>query len=166
MKKEIIIASALLLVGAGCSSGPQAPAPSPAQQPPAATTTPSVPTPAYQTWVHPTYGFSFQIPSGTVAKISKDGGVTFSSPSGTQYAVMIVMQEIPRVPLPDDKIDSVMLDGQTAKVYHDRDAKTGTEKIDKLITDIPNSENDMYLAVTQKYDAFINLSNIIKTWQW
>lgn len=85
--------------------------------------------------------FEIAYPLEWKIKVSGDN-VTFSAPDAKQEVVALVMQDIPRVALPDDLIE----DTYWGKLYHDTDAKTGTEKIDKLITDLPGSSKDFYLA--------------------
>lgn len=68
--------------------------------------------------------------------------VIFKSPDEKKEVVAIVQEDIPRVAL----VDKMIEDTRWGKLYHDKDPKTGTENIDKLITDIPGSKQDFYLA--------------------
>ena len=64
----------------------------------------------------------------------------------TEKVVIIRQKDIPRVALDKKFIENIVIDGISAKLYHDTDTKTGLEKIDKVIFDIPSSEDDFYTA--------------------
>lgn len=64
----------------------------------------------------------------------------------TKTAIIVTCQkDIPRPPLPEDKIETVKVASITAKLYHDASAKDGTP-IDKLIFRHPKKHIDVFIA--------------------
>lgn len=94
------------------------------------------------TYTNTTYGYALKYPADWQLKESQDG-TSFTKEEAS--IVVIIQPDIPRVPLPDDKIEQVMLDGVPATLYHDHSLKDGAA-VDKVITDWPESDNDIYLA--------------------
>lgn len=122
--------------------------------------TTTVPSPT----IHPT-------PTGaTLLYSNKDCGISLSYPnslqqiesslSGTILAsvttpsasvIIICQKDIPRVPLPPEKIETITFSGisggatVSAKLYHDASARDGTP-IDKLIFTNPNTGIDVFIG--------------------
>ncbi len=162
MKKLIVASLLIVLTGGGC-----APISKPPQQP---TQLPLKPLalPAKNVFVHPKFKFHFEIPAGVLAQIDKNGsGVKFvDAVDGVEYATLTVQAGIPGIALPDNKIEFIKLNGMAGHLFHDTDAKTGTQQIDKLIVDMPKSVETIYLAVPVEFGPKFNIKDVIKTWKW
>ncbi len=88
--------------------------------------------------------FMFTVPQPASCTVKEDkDGVVFTC--GSERVVMIRFPEIPRIPLPEDRIEDITVSELPAKLYHDTDQKTGADK-DIVILDIPNSVDDFYMA--------------------
>lgn len=112
--------------------------------PPAPVATPTQSVLSYQ---NDTCGIQFQYPN-TVNKLENTSGALFSDPTSTTSAVIVTCQEeIPRVPLPKDKMETVAIGTYSATLYHDASPKDGTP-IDKLIFTHPRLNLDVYIAGT------------------
>lgn len=60
--------------------------------------------------------------------------------------ITIIRQaDIPRRPLMPHLIETIQVSGVSAQLYHDQDQKTGNDQ-DIVIFDIPNSQDDLYIA--------------------
>ncbi len=167
MKKLLLIVSAtLLLIGSGCT--PETPAPvseSPKEnKPPQAAQAP-----ATETWVHPKFGFAFQIPLGVIAKVNPNGDyVNFidATKNGVAYALMIVQPDIPGIPLVENKVEKIKVDGVAGHLYHDTDQADGGN-VDKLIVDFPNGKNTVYISTPElPGQEMWDLKAIAKSWKW
>lgn len=93
-----------------------------------------------------TCGISFSYPN-TLTKVDiGNGGVTLVNTKTTGDTLVVVCQaEIPRVPLPPEKIDIVPIGSVSAQLFHDASQKDGTP-IDKLIFAHPGLQEDVYIA--------------------
>lgn len=121
------------------------------------------------TWVHPKYLFSFQLPLdiGTKFMYGSPDTIEFNDPA-TQawYGDMAIQSEIPEPPLTANKIEEVLVGGAKGKIFHDMDAQTGTEKVDKLMVLMPGTDKTVYLAVDGEKSGKMDLNIIVKTWKW
>lgn len=161
--RTFILLSAILAIGAGC-----APRKQDVVQEPQELRVKQLVKEEKNIFLHPKFKFRFEIQQGILAKIDKNGNdVLFvDAAEGTQYAKLIVQPGIPGLALPDNKVEFIKLDGKAGHLYHDTDAKTGAESIDKLIVDMPKSIQTVYMEVPAEFAAHINLKDVIKTWKW
>ncbi len=97
-------------------------------------------------------GVSYEYPNTLTAMESSGSGVILTNTQNPESSIVVVCQpEIPRVPLPPDKIEAITLKSATgtatisAKLYHDASAKDGTP-IDKLIFTHPKTGLDVFIA--------------------
>lgn len=167
-----ILLLALVITGAGCAKKTETPSQAsnpPAEQPKQEKNTPPPPPPAEApgTWVHPQYAFSFILPLGTSSKFQSMDSVEFVDPATQKvYATMVIQAGIPGIPLQENLIEEVMVDGVKGHIYHDTDAQTGTQKIDKLMVIMPGTDKTVYIAVpVANMDSF-DLKEAVKTWKW
>lgn len=165
---------ALVITGAGCAKKTETPAQDnskqAAQEQKPVDQKPAENLPATETagtWVHPQYEFSFTLPLGTSSKFKSMDSVDFVDPATQKvYANMAIQADIPGIPLPDSLIDEVMVDGVKGHIYHDTDAQTGKQKIDKLTVIMPGTNKTVYIAVpVENMDSF-DLKDAVKTWKW
>lgn len=173
MKFSLLITSLLLafvMVGAGCAKKPEQPSPQPQQQAAAEKQKPAPQqTETNGTWVHPSYEFSFSLPLGTSSKFpgANPDSVDFVDPATQKsYAVMAIQEGIPGIPLVENLIEGVMVDGVKGHIYHDTDAQTGTQKIDKLMVIMPGTVKTVYIAVPVENMDNFDLKDAVKTWKW
>jgi hypothetical protein len=140
-----VIAALLVGFNVGRSlSLSQVPIPSP---------TPDItPTPTLATLVGTSCGVTFQYPNTLTALSSTASGVILTDTKNPEGSIVVVcQQEIPKVPLSPENIESVTIQSATgtasvsAKLYHDASAKDGTP-IDKLIFTHPNTGLDVFIA--------------------
>lgn len=127
----------------------------PASTPKAITTTPTIkPTSVpitYTTYTDSVCDLSLQYPTNLQLLESTISGTILADPDNASGSVVIVcQQEIPRVPLPPEKIEPFVLIASnsasvSAKLYHDASAKDG-RLIDKLIFTHPRNGLDVYIA--------------------
>lgn len=87
---------------------------------------------------------TFQYPETFTKAETPDNNSIFTDASGHSI-VVLCQKDIPRVPLPDDKIGTVTIGSTTAKLYHDTSQKDGTP-VDKLIFTHPETGLDIYIA--------------------
>jgi hypothetical protein len=99
-----------------------------------------------------TCGVSFQYPNTLQALESSTSGMVLANTSNPTDSIIIVCQnEIPRVPLSEDLIESVVLRAATgsasisANLYHDASQNDGTP-VDKLIFTHPKTGLDVFIA--------------------
>lgn len=117
---------------------------------PATTITPTT-QPKLISYTNPVCGISLSIPDNLEKLESSTSGVMFINTVNTGQSIVIACQpEIPRVPLPPEKIETVQLiatDGGTfaATLYHDASPSDGTP-IDKLIFTHPTKNIDVFIA--------------------
>lgn len=91
-------------------------------------------------------GISVEYPSTFVKLDNPLGGAMLGNSENTKDIIAITCQEdIPRVPLAEDKIETVHIGSVSAKLYHDASAKDGTP-VDKLIFRHPKRKTDVYMA--------------------
>ena len=97
-------------------------------------------------------GVSFQYPSSMTAMEGSGSGVILANIAKPEESIVIVCQdEIPRVALPDNKIETKKILSATgtasvsAKLYHDASQKDGTP-MDKLIFTHPKTNQDVFIG--------------------
>lgn len=88
------------------------------------------------------------------------GGARIENPTTGEEIKIACQPDIPRIPLPPEKIENINLDGVAAKLYHDASAKDGSP-LDVVIGDVPGSGNDFYLA---GFGAIFN--DILTSFHW
>lgn len=109
-------------------------------------------TPTPTRLVGTTCGVTFEYPNTHQAMESTGSGVILTNIQNPENSIIIVCQEqIPRVPLTPDRIETVVLTAATgsasvsANLYHDASPKDGT-LIDKLIFTHPKTGQDVFIA--------------------
>lgn len=97
-------------------------------------------------------GVRFQYPSNLTAMEGSGSGMILANKTKPEESIVIVCQdEIPRVALPDEKIDVkkiLSVSGSasvSAKLYHDASQKDGTP-MDKLIFTHPKTNQDVFIG--------------------
>lgn len=177
MNKYLFVPATLLvfvIIGAGCAKKyPEVPS---EKNKPAEEQKNNSPTPmtaeenkTMGTWVHPTYEFSFTMPLDVGSKFmyASPDTIEFNDPATENwYGDMTIQPEIPEPALVANKIEEVMVDGVKGKIFHDMDAQTGTEKVDKLMVLMPGTNKIVYIAVDGEAGGKLNLKEMVKTWKW
>lgn len=161
MKKILLIASLVLLAGAGCSSQ----VPQETKQPELSDTAAA---PVVNIFEHTKFGFTFMIPLGVVAKMDANGNdVHFvDAVNGVERATMVVQPGIPDIPLAKNKIEKIVVDGIVGQLYHDTDQADGG-KVDKLIVDFPLGSNRVYISAPEiPGTTQVDVKAIAGTWNW
>lgn len=91
-------------------------------------------------------GISFEYPASFTKIDNPQGGAIFSAGADSNETIAVTCQkQIPRPPLPLDKIETMPIGTVSAKLYHDGSAKDGTP-IDKIIFTHPRTKLDVYIA--------------------
>lgn len=174
MSKSSFLIGVMLLVvvviGAGCPKKMETPSTPAVEEQKQADKKPAENKPVdatVSTWVHPQYEFSFMLPLGTSSKFQSMDSVEFVDPTTQKvYGTMMIQPEIPGIPLPESLIDEVMVDGVQGHIYHDTDAQTGKQKIDKLMVVMPGTNKTVYVAVPVEFKSKMDLKEVVKTWKW
>jgi hypothetical protein len=120
--------------------------------PKAMDTPPSVPTLKPNTYTNVQCGFTLEYPT-TLTKLEDASGsaVFVAGQADTQAFAVTCQNDIPRPPLPADKIEAKRLTNSlgtasvSARLYHDASRKDGTP-IDSLIFQSPTTGLDAYIA--------------------
>lgn len=102
-------------------------------------------------------GISFDYPANfTKQEATDSSGVIFSDSGDAKTMIILVCQkDIPRVPLPPEKIETMQIASISAKLYHDKSLKDGT-LIDKLIFYNPKVKLDVFFAgLGNAFDAAV-----------
>ena len=90
-------------------------------------------------------GISFSYPSG-LTKLEATSGAVFINPNQAQDSLAVTCQdEVPRPPLPAEKIEALTIASVAATLYHDATGADGTP-IDKLIFAHPTKGLDIFIA--------------------
>ena len=167
MKKLIVLAAAVVLLGAGCAQQvPQAEAP---EKDTAEVSDIKEKQQVMVTNVfeHPKFKFTFLIPLGVEGKEDAQGNINFVDVlSDEVFATMIVQPGIPGIALAPNKVEKIKVDGEPGHLYHDTDAKTGKIAIDKLIVDMPKSIQTVFISQPVANAAKFDIKEIVKTWNW
>lgn len=146
---SILAVVAALLVGIriGLTMRPPAPVAVSKVSPTASPTS----APTYTTYTDAACDVSLQYPTNLQILESTTSGTILADAKNPNGSIIILcQQDIPRVPLPPEKIESLVLTATnsasvSAKLYHDASAKDGTP-IDKLIFTHPRSGLDVFIA--------------------
>lgn len=141
--------SAALVVGVNIGKRVSAP---PAVLPALTTTPTGGPTPTPPLLQTLTYdslvcNVSFDYPDTFIKQETQaSASAIFIDPQNTTSMVIFTCQkDIPRPPLPPEKIETIQIASISAKLYHDTNAKDGSP-IDKLIFYNPKIRMDVFLA--------------------
>jgi hypothetical protein len=111
----------------------------------------AIPTVSRETFTDTSCGFSLTYGSEFTLMNSSSGSAILNFANDkTKSIIMACQNNIPRPPLPADKIESLTLYTTTgasvsAKLYHDQSQKDGTS-IDALIFTHPTSKLDVFIA--------------------
>jgi hypothetical protein len=125
----------------------------PAEKAATVTPTPAIsPTPTLAYLSYSTCGVSFEYPNSLTPMQSSSSGVILTNTTHPETSVVVVCQdEVPRVPLSPDKMESVVIRqasgsaSASATLYHDTSPK-GDTSIDKLIFTHPSTKLDVFVA--------------------
>lgn len=119
---------------------------------------PTIPTPTslpvqFITYTNAACGFSFDYPNSFTKMDNASGSAVLIRPDGTESITVTCQKDIPRKPLPPEKIETKTLYNESrsasvsAKLYHDTSARDGTP-LDVLIFRNPKNGLDIFLAGT------------------
>lgn len=92
-------------------------------------------------------GISFEYPENFIKQeASQSAGAVFVAPERSADVIMVTCQkDIPRPALSPEKIETIAIGSNSAKLYHDASAKDGAP-VDKLIFRHPKTGLDIFLA--------------------
>jgi hypothetical protein len=101
-------------------------------------------------------GISLMYPDSFTKIDIETGGATLVNKSDTEESIIVVCQEeIPRVPLVEERIEALTIGSVSANLYHDASPNDGTP-IDKLIFTHPKTKKDVYIAgIGENYNKLI-----------
>lgn len=92
-------------------------------------------------------GYEIKYPEDWEVELVHKSSISVNNPNKQDERVYIVRQRnIPHPAMSESLTEDIIVDGISAKLYHDVDEATGTKNIDKAIFDIPGSEDDFYIA--------------------
>jgi hypothetical protein len=99
------------------------------------------------TFTDGTCGISFTIPGGYLRTSSQNGKSSiFTDPNDPNAMIAATCaSQIPRPPLPAEKVEAILLDGVAATLYHDSNAKDGSPR-DEIIAKHPTSGQEVFVA--------------------
>jgi hypothetical protein len=91
-------------------------------------------------------GFSVSFPTSYLSqKTENEKSVILTDPTNPEKMIAFVCTTaIPRPPVSSENIESIMLDGQPATIYHDRDQQGNTR--DELIVKNPQNGLEIFIA--------------------
>ena len=99
------------------------------------------------TYRNETCGFEFSYPGSYLSPKSVNGQSTIvtdpDNPSNTIAATCAA--EIPKPPLPPEKIETITLDGVETTLYHDTSSKDGSPR-DEVMAKHPTNEKEIIIA--------------------
>lgn len=158
----VLAVFAALVVGVNLGRKFSTPA---APTPQAVTTTAPTPTPTPLphpvSYVDAKCGFTFDYPSNLQKVADASGSAILVDPATKKQIIVTCQQEIPRVPLPPEKIDYLVIESastsatMSAQLYHDASQKDGTP-IDKLIFRNFRTGYDIFIAgLGPVFDALV-----------
>ena len=92
-------------------------------------------------------GFSFSYPGGYLSSNTVNGkSVILTDPDDENQQIIGACEgEIPKPPIPAEKIESIIVDGVTTNLYHDADSQTGKPR-DEIIVKHPTNGKEIILA--------------------
>ncbi len=126
----------------GVNLGRRGPTPA-TSTPPAALATPTL---ATLQLTNDYCGIEFSYPGSLTKLDSASGSSVLVNPQNAGETVVIICQkDIPRAPLPPEKIETVTIGSISAKLYHDASAKDG-QPIDNLIFRHPQKNLDIFIG--------------------
>lgn len=144
----LAVAAALLVgfrVGRRFQQPPSSPSPTPAPSPTAKAS-------MLETFTSQACGITFQYPNSLNKLDGASGSAILTDPANEKNSIVVTCQaDIPRPPLPADKIETVAIASATgaasvsARLYHDASAKDGT-LVDALIFLHPTRGVDVFIA--------------------
>ena len=160
---------AALVVGVNLGRGfAGIPANSPKVTPKPLPTVPAIPTITLNTYTNTVCGFSFQYPN-TLTKLETASGsaLLVDGTTKAQSLAIACQKDIPRPPVPADKIETRMLMNAantasiSATLYHDASPKDGTP-VDSLIFRIAGSGLDAFIAgYGETYDQMLTTVKLL-----
>jgi hypothetical protein len=119
---------------------------------PAPTPTPEQETSTLLTFTSQECGITFNYPQYLSKLDGPSGSAVFTDPTNAETSVTVTCQaEIPRPPLPSDRIETLAIPGTTtnatisARLYHDASPKDGTP-LDAIIFTHPKTGLDVFVA--------------------
>ncbi len=101
-------------------------------------------------------GLSFAYPGSFTITSASDSAQLINNETSEQISIGCA-QEIPQIPLPEDKIEDATISGQPAKLYHDASAKDGSPKDVVIFT---NPQNQLQVAL---FGYGKNFEELLKT---
>lgn len=116
------------------------------------------------TYTDKTCGFSFSYPGSFIKQQTvNEKSIIISDPNDENQAIAATCaQEIPKPPLPDNKIEQIILDKVTATLYHDTNAKDGTPR-DEVIVKHPTTGLEIIIAgYGEIFDTALSTFKFIK----
>lgn len=92
-------------------------------------------------------GFSFSYPGGYLSSNTVNGkSVILTDPDDESKQIIGACEdEIPKPPLPPEKVESIIVDGVTTNLYHDADSQTGKPR-NEIIVKHPSNGKEIILA--------------------
>lgn len=99
------------------------------------------------TYRNRTCGFEFSYPGSYISqKSTNEQSVIFTDPNDPSSAIASTCAtEIPKPPLPPEKIETITLDSLEATLYHDKSAKDGSLR-DEVIVKHPTNGKEIIIA--------------------
>lgn len=98
------------------------------------------------TYADKTCGFSVVFPSSSITTQTNNGSTIISFPDRpAETIVTACLPEIPRPPLPPEKVETIKIGGISAFLYHDASAKDGTPR-DEVIVRHPSNGKEIIIA--------------------
>lgn len=143
-----IVAALVVGVNFGKQIGNNKPSQEPTQANWAAQITPSPEvTPAPVSYISTDCGVTLTHPAALkeITTPETPGMILVEKSEAGQTVILTCQKDIPRSPLPADKIETIKIGSVSAKLYHDTSPKDGTP-IDILIFKHPKKPIDVYLA--------------------
>ncbi|HEX9664633.1 MAG TPA: hypothetical protein VGA49_02315 [Patescibacteria group bacterium] len=98
----------------------------------------------YKTYFSQRDKYEVQIKESWTAE-EDETGTTFLDESGQVQIVVIRQPDIPGRPLLPELIEDITVAGVQGTIYHDY-SQTDQRYVDKVIFDVPDSEDDIYIA--------------------
>lgn len=138
-----VLAALVLGINIGSRTAGTSPSPTPSETPSAGAPTPSVA--VLQEYLNSDCGFSFRYPAIFTLENQEAGATLIDSNDEANVITVACQEDIPRIPLSEDKIDTLKFGTISAQLYHDVSAEDGTP-IDKFFITHPTRAVDIYIA--------------------
>lgn len=99
------------------------------------------------TYTDKTCGFSISYPGGYLSSNTTNGQSTIlTNPNNTNESIVTACEtEIPKPPLPPEKLEEITVDGLPTLLYHDASSKDGTPR-DEIIVKHPTNGKEIIVA--------------------